>query len=149
MNKNVVNQKENFRDLVDPYLNKWKWVVLCIILSLVLAHLYLRYATYQYKEIATIQIKDNRQTNKLPEISSMQNYGLVKKDLNNVIDEVEIISSRALIEKVVKDLKFNIQYFVEGRIQKHEVYLNPPLNFNFSASDSVLFRVDTDRKSVV
>jgi len=143
MNKNVVNQKENFRDLVDPYLNKWKWVILCIILSLVLAHLYLRYATYQYKAIATIQIKDNRQTNKLPEISSMQNYGLVKKDLNNVIDEVEIISSRALIEKVVKDLKFNIQYFVEGRIQKSEVYINPPLNINFSATDSVLFRVDT------
>jgi capsular exopolysaccharide synthesis family protein len=143
MNNNPVNQKEHFRDLVDPYLNKWKLVIICIIFSLVLAHLYLRYATYKYQASATIQIKDDKQNNKLPEISSLQNYGLVKKDLNNVIDEVEIISSRALIEQVIKDLKFNIQYFVEGRIQKREVYINPPLKLNFSASDSVLFRVDT------
>ncbi|QRM90158.1 polysaccharide biosynthesis tyrosine autokinase [Lacinutrix sp. WUR7] len=143
MNNNAANQKEHFRDLVDPYLSKWKLVIFCVIAAFALAHLYLRYATYQYKASATIQIKDERQSTKLPEISSLQNYGLFKKDLNNVLDEAEIIGSRELIEQVVKDLKFNIQYYVEGRIQNHEVYANPPLNLNFSAPDSILFLADT------
>ncbi|MFD2823605.1 GumC family protein [Lacinutrix iliipiscaria] len=143
MNKNAANQKELFRDLVDPYLSKWKLVIVCTIIALALAHVYLRYATYQYKANATIQIKDDKQTTKLPELSSLQNYGLVKKDLNNVLDEVEVISSRALIEQAIKDLKFNIQYFVEGRIQKLEVYNDPPLKLNFSATDSVLYKADT------
>lgn len=143
MNNNAANQKEHFRDLVDPYLSKWKLVILCVITAIALAHVYLRYATYQYKASATIQIKDERQSTKLPEISSLQNYGLFKKDLNNVLDEAEIIGSRELIEQVVKNLKFNIQYYVEGRIQNHEVYANPPLNLNFSATDSILFQADT------
>ncbi|MBU2938635.1 polysaccharide biosynthesis tyrosine autokinase [Lacinutrix sp. C3R15] len=143
MNNNAANQKEHFRDLVDPYLGKWKLVLLCVIAAIALAHLYLRYATYQYKASATIQIKDERQSTKLPELSSLQNYGLFKKDLNNVLDEAEIVGSRELIEQVVKELKFNIQYYVEGRIQKHEVYVNPPLNLNFSAPDSILFQADT------
>lgn len=143
MNKKSPKQNEHFRDIVDPYLSKWKMILLCIVFALALAFVFLRYATYQYKATATIQIKDDRQTTKLPELSSLQNYGLFKKDLNNVLDETEIIGSRTLVEEAVKSLKFNIQYFVEGRIQKYEVYNNPPLILNFSATDSVLFLTDT------
>ena len=143
MDNKAINQKEHFRDLVDPYLSKWKLIIFCTIVALGLAFLYLRYATYQYQAKATIKIQDERQTTKLPEMASLQNYGLFKKDLNNVLDEAEIVSSRALIAEAVKALKFNIQYYVEGRIQKHEVYSNPPLSLNFSATDSVLHRADT------
>lgn len=138
-----MKQKEDFRDLIQPYLHKWKFILFCVIMAIACAFLYLRYADYQYEAKATIKIKDDKSKNKLPEISSLQNYGLFSQDQNNVIDEIEIIKSRSLIENVVKDLKFNIQYFVEGRIQDHEVYKNPPLNINFSASDSLIQKIDT------
>ncbi|PNQ73019.1 tyrosine protein kinase [Hanstruepera neustonica] len=138
-----MKQREDFRDLIQPYLHRWKFVVLCVFAAIVCAFLYLRYADYEYEANATIKIKDDKSKNKLPEISSLQNYGLFSQDQNNVLDEIEIIKSRNLIESVIKDLKFNIQYFVEGRIQDHEVYKNPPLNINFSATDSILQKIDT------
>ncbi len=138
-----MKQKEDFRDLIQPYLHRWKFIVLCVFIAIVCAFLYLRYAEYEYQAHATIKIKDDKSKNKLPEISSLQNYGLFSRDQNNVLDEIEIIKSRNLIESVVKDLKFNIQYFVEGRIQGHEVYKNPPLHVNFSATDSILQKTDT------
>ncbi|WP_418509958.1 GumC family protein [Corallibacter sp.] len=138
-----MKQNDQFKDLIEPYLRQWKLIVLCAISALVLAFLYLRYTNYQYAANATIKIKDNKATTKLPEISNLQNYGLFKTDQNNVLDEVEVIKSRALITEVVKELKFNIQFFVEGRIQAHEVYENPPLNINFSTTDSILHSIDT------
>ncbi|MDU8886155.1 polysaccharide biosynthesis tyrosine autokinase [Yeosuana sp. MJ-SS3] len=143
MAKNTTEQKEYFRDIIDVYLLRWKFIAFCTVVALVLAFLYLRYADYQYRAIATIKITDDKSKNKLPEISNLQNYGLFKTDLNNVIDEIEVLKSRALITEVVKDLKFNVQCFVEGRIKAVEIYTNPPLNINFSASDSIIHKVDT------
>ena len=143
MNTNPVNQKEHFRDVIDPYLSKWKFILLCVIAAVALAFMYLRYANYEYQANATIKIKDDEANNQMPEVSSLQNYGLFRRDANNVLDEVEVIKSRALIAEVIKDLKYNIQFFVEGRIQDHEIYTNPPLNINFSVSDSIIHKIDT------
>jgi len=143
MKNNSVKQDEHFRDIVDVYLNKWKFIIICLFAAFSLALIYLRYTSYQYKATATIKIKDDKNRNKLPEISSMQNYGLFKTDLNNVIDEIEVLKSRGIIKSVVKELKFNIQYFVEGSIKANERYTNPPVFINFNASDSIINRIDT------
>ena len=143
MSTNAVKQEKHFRDSIDIYLSKWKFIILCLLGAIILAFIYLRYTTYQYQANATIKIKDDKAKTKLPEISALQNYGLFKTDLNNVIDEIEILKSRALITEVVKDLKLNIRYYVEGRVKAEEIYTSPPLNINFSATDSVLHKVDT------
>jgi len=143
MNNKAINQEKHLRDIIEPYLRRWKFIIFCLLAAIFLAVLYLRYTNYEYKATATIKIKDDKDNNKLPEISAMQNYGLFKTDLNNVLDEIEVIKSRSLITSVVKELKYNIQFFVEGRIQASEVYKNPPLSINFSASDSILHKIDT------
>jgi len=138
-----MSKKPDFKEIISPYLHKWKFIVLCVIGSLFCALLYLRYTNYQYKATAKIKIKDDKSSSKLPEISTLQNYGLFKSENNNVLDEIEVIKSRTIIEEVIKDLKFNIQYFVEGRIKAHEEYKKPPLNITFSASDSIVHKIDT------
>lgn len=138
-----MKETEHFRDLVEPYLSRWKFILFCVVCALACSFLYLRYANYQYQAKAIIKIKDDKSQNKLPEISSLQNYGLFSNDQNNVLDEIEIIKSRNLIKSVVEDLKFNVQMFVEGRVQAHEVYINKPLNINFSVSDSIIHKIDT------
>lgn len=138
-----MNKKNDYKELINPYLHKWKFIVLCVFGALVVALLYLRYADYQYNASAKIKIKDDKSNSKLPEISTLQNYGLFKTENNNVLDEIEVIKSRTIIEEVIKELKFNIQYFVEGRIKAYEEYENPPLSINFNASDSIIHKVDT------
>jgi capsular exopolysaccharide synthesis family protein len=138
-----MNQNHDFKGVLTPYLHKWKFIIICAIFALTCAFVYLRYANYEYQANAKIKIKETQENDKLAELSRMQNYGLFRTENNNVLDEIEVIKSRIIIEQVIKDLKFNIQYFVEGRIKATEEYKNPPLNINFSASDSIIHTIDT------
>jgi capsular exopolysaccharide synthesis family protein len=143
MSTNIMNQNPDFKGILKPYLHKWKFISFCAIVAIACALVYLRYANYEYQANAKIKIKETQENDKLAELSRMQNYGLFRTENNNVLDEIEVIKSRIIIEQVVKELKFNIQYFVEGRIKATEEYKNPPLNINFSASDSIIHTIDT------
>ncbi|OIQ27489.1 MAG: tyrosine protein kinase [Bacteroidetes bacterium MedPE-SWsnd-G2] len=133
----------DFRTEVDHYLSKWKMFALCILVALGIAYTYLRYVSYEYEATAIIKINNEKQNNKLPELSALQDYGMFSSDFNNIIDEIEVIKSRALIKSVVEDLKLNIKYFVRGRIAEQEIYKNPPIHLSFFESDSLINTIDT------
>ena len=135
--------KDSFRDTIDIYLAKWKYIAIALLIALTAAFIYLRYANYEYKATASIKIREDNEANKLPEISSLQNYGIFAADFSRVEDEIEIIRSRRIIEQMVKDLKLNIKYYVQGRIKEQETYVDPPLALNFFESDSIINMVDT------
>ncbi|RKE95295.1 GumC family protein [Ichthyenterobacterium magnum] len=142
MDYNNTNLDE-LRNKVDLFLSKWKFILLFLIVALSWAYLHLRYANYQYEATASIKINDEKQSKQLPELTALQDYGMFSSDFNNVKDEAEIITSRALIKQVVEDLNLNIQYFVRGKIKEQEVYKNPPIVLNFFESDSILNAIDT------
>lgn len=135
--------KESFRNSIEIYLSNWKFILVLLVSTLLAAFLYLRYATYEYQSSTSIQLKEDKQTQGLPEISALQDYGLFADNGTNVTDEIEIIKSRTILSKVVDELDLNIEYYVVGRVKEQEVYLNPPLNLNFIASDSVIKTIDT------
>lgn len=134
----------DIRERVDFFTSKWKFILICLIIALISAFLYLRYATYQYEATATIKIKeDDQQNNSLKEITALQNFGPFSSNFNKVTDEIEIIRSRTLIQQVVDDLNLNIRYYNRGRIVEQEVFENPPINISFFAPDSLINAIDT------
>lgn len=138
MIQNPHTTKETVIDILELYLSKWKWILLCLIIALVFAYVHIRYSSYEYKAMATIKLKQDENSKKFSEISAVQSYGIFANDFSKVADEVEIIKSRTIVSRVVKDLKLNIQYFVSGQVKVEEVYTNPPININFFASDSII-----------
>ncbi|WP_299229356.1 polysaccharide biosynthesis tyrosine autokinase [uncultured Psychroserpens sp.] len=142
MNTNKIQYE--LRDKVDLFVSKWKFILFCLILAIGIAFLYLRYANYQYQATASIKINEERKSSqRLPELSALQDYGMFSTDFSNVTDEIEIIRSRTLVKQVVEDLKLNIKYFVRGKIKEQEVYTNPPVILNFFENDSVINTIDT------
>lgn len=135
--------KINLHDTLHVYLSQWKYFLISVILCLLLAFTFLRYSTNQYKSSTIIQLKDDKQTNKLPEISSLQGLGVISGDAKEVKDELEILKSKTLIEQVVKDLKLNISYHVQGVIKEKESYSAPPFNLTFFKDDSIINTIDT------
>src|SRR5690606_9734726 len=51
---------------------------------------------------------------------------------DNVENEMEVLKSRTLSEKTIEKLRFNISYFLEGRIKTVELYKNTPIEAVFS-----------------
>ncbi|WP_460218951.1 GumC family protein [Psychroserpens sp. MEBiC05023] len=137
MSNNTLTNENSIRDIVELYLSKWKLILVCLLIALALAFVKVRYSTFLYQANATIKLKEDENSRSLAEISSLQN-GILSSDLPNVTDEIEVIKSRAIITEVVRDLKLNIKYFVNGKVKQIETYSNPPVNISFFVNDSTV-----------
>ncbi|MUU77199.1 GumC family protein [Winogradskyella endarachnes] len=140
--KHTIKPNE-IRQTIDTFLSHWKIILMSIFIALFLGYTYIRYATFEYKASATIKIRDEKQSKKLPSIEEMTSEGLFSDGTNKIKDEIEIIKSKTLISNVIKDLNLNIRCFEEGSIKEREIYQNPPVKLSFFASDSVIYNLDT------
>lgn len=134
----------NIREVFEKYSFHWKWFVVGTIFALIVAFIYLRYASYQYEVTATILIDDEEKGSITSELSAFEDLGILKSAKTSLETEMGILKSRTLMENVIKDLNLNITYFSKGRIAKREIYKKEvPVNINFFISDSVLHQLDT------
>jgi capsular exopolysaccharide synthesis family protein len=143
MDSKPSSSSNDIRQSIELFLSHWKSILLCLIAAIVLGYTYLRYTTYSYNASATIKIRDEKQSQKLPSIEEISSKGLFAEGGNKIKDEIEVLHSRTLIENVVKKLKLNIRVFAEGSIKEKEIYKNPPIELSFFTSDSVIHKVDT------
>ncbi|MGE8378441.1 MAG: GumC family protein, partial [Sphingobacterium sp.] len=114
----------NLRQLFEQYLFYWKWFVLSILLALGIALVYLRYAEKIYNTTAKILLKDERsgasgELSGIVELNS--SMGLGGRSAAFVTDQIEVLSSRRLIRKVVDQHNLNITYAEKGKIRSSEV----------------------------
>ena len=84
----------------------------------------------------------------MSEIAAFQDLGVFSNSLNSLDNEIEVLKSRSLIAKVVKELNLNVQYKFQGRIQTVEYYNNAPVKLNFIEGDSILDITKVDFKLV-
>ncbi|TRX40123.1 GumC family protein [Flavobacterium restrictum] len=121
----------NLRAIIDKYSIHWKWFVLCVLVSMIVAFMYLRYTAPQYRATTTILVKDDKKGGMLSELSSFADLGLGGGLKSNVDNEVEILKSRTLVESTVKKLNFNISLIVKGNVRDVEIYNDGPITVYF------------------
>ncbi|WP_345955125.1 polysaccharide biosynthesis tyrosine autokinase [Mucilaginibacter sp. PAMB04168] len=109
-------------DLILGYLRYWKWFLLSLFVFSVIGYFYVKTQVPQYSIQTQILLKDAKQaTNKMV----LEELGVTPPNLE-VENEILIIKSSSLIEKVVKDLALQTEYYAEGRLNKRLLYLNEP-----------------------
>ncbi|MBU2950255.1 polysaccharide biosynthesis tyrosine autokinase [Tamlana agarivorans] len=132
----------NIRQEIEKYAIHWKWFVLSIILAGIGAFLYLRYTPNLYEVATTILIEDDAK-GASPELAVFEELG-IGGNQKNIANEITILESRSLINKVGENLKLNIAYFKDGNIRSTEQLKNElPFNINFLTADSFLFDFST------
>ncbi|WP_353779872.1 polysaccharide biosynthesis tyrosine autokinase [Winogradskyella sp. 3972H.M.0a.05] len=132
MNKPQNNDMSNFledNESIDfaleakKYLRFWPWFAIALFVCLVGAYVYLRYATPIYQTTAKIKILDESEGLELP------TSAFVFKRVNiNLENEIEILKSYLILERVVQKLNLNANIFEEGRIRTSRVK-EPPFQF--------------------
>lgn len=133
LNNLKVEEEEsiNIAEMVQNYLQYWKWFILSVMLTLTVAVGYIRYTTPIYKATTTILVKDDRKGGLQSELSAFSDLGAMGGVKSNVDNEIEIIKSRTIVEKAVRALDFNISYFSDGRVRNIERYQNMPIKISF------------------
>ena len=144
------NDTINIREEIEKYFIYWRWFVVCSMLALIGAYVYLRYSTPAYSASTSILIKDNQKSGISAELEAFKDLGIVGgSSSNNTDNEIEILKSRKIIGNVVDSLDLRVSYFSEGRVKQTEIYDNSPVTFIFLEKDSVLQKVDTTFSIVI
>ena len=118
----------NIREEIEKYVYHWKWFVLSAFLALSIVFIYLRYTPNQYEAAATILIEDVENS----ELSAFKDLGLVGSSQASLENEIELLKSRNLIQRVAKELQLNVSYYNQGRVIEAEFFHNrSPFNINF------------------
>lgn len=132
-------QDFNLKEIIQPYIQKWFWFVLCVVIALVIAKIHLRYTIPSYQSKASILIKDDVSSSNFGGLSPFSNAGyLGGMATNKVANELAILNSKRLISEAVRELNHNITYENIGSIITSELYANKPLTVQYlSFKDSL------------
>ncbi|MDO6819755.1 polysaccharide biosynthesis tyrosine autokinase [Zobellia sp. 1_MG-2023] len=136
------NNTFDLKEILATYTIHIKWFILSVVVALIIAFLYIRYATPKFAVQTQIQILEDKTSGS--ELDVFQDLNLLGGGKNKVEDELQLISSRSNFIRVVKELNLNTQILVQGNIKETELYKNPPVNLNFIAADSILNRANLD-----
>ncbi|WP_194850522.1 GumC family protein [Nonlabens antarcticus] len=117
-----MENEESLSEQIQPYLRKWWWFVVSALVILSVAAIYLRYSTSIYQAEASILIKDTQSGGGISEIAALGDLGSLGSNFNTVENEIEILSSRKLMSRVVEELALDVQYFNEGNVKISESF---------------------------
>ncbi|WP_278036328.1 GumC family protein [Flavobacterium nitratireducens] len=127
ISKESQEQEFHLRAELDKYLVHWKWFVLVVLVAVLIAFVYLRYAVPQYQVSTTILVKDEKKGGGLSELSAFADMGITTGLKNNLDNEVEILKSRTLVESTIQKLHLNVTLVSEGKIKSTVIYKKRPI----------------------
>jgi tyrosine-protein kinase Etk/Wzc len=125
------------KDLFYKYIRFLPLFIISVALSLMVAFLYLRYATLVYQSTGTMVIQDdNSSSGGNDKFDNIFSSGSKK----NILNEIEYIRSAKLMARVVKALDLNFTYTAIGKIKELNAYTSCPFQAEaFEIRDSAGF----------
>ena len=129
-------EKTDYQAVLFKYIIRWPWFVTSVIVCLACAWLYLQYTTPIYNISASIIIKDDKKGGSAgSDLSVFEGMGIINTN-KNIDNEIEILRSKSLVKKVVKELGLYINYSAKGSFHHVELYGNSPVLVQFSPEDA-------------
>ena len=132
----------DYRQFLTKYLAHWLWFLISILLCLTIAYLYVKSTTPMYKISARVLVNDEKKGGGLSGNSLLGDLGGLLGGKSTVDNEAEILKTRSLMDKVVKDLQLNISYYKKERFRQVELYEAPfrvePVKLNDSVTSTIV-----------
>jgi capsular exopolysaccharide synthesis family protein len=137
-NETSINITESFK----KYLRYWPWFLGAMLLSLIIAFTYLRYADVIYTTEAKVKLIDDKKNTNF----SLDMSKVFSKSTINLENEIALFNSYRLSEQVVQNLKLNVIYVSKGKINS-KINFNPPFVINYalpqdSLSDIIKYEIN-------
>ncbi|UZO81455.1 polysaccharide biosynthesis tyrosine autokinase [Aquimarina sp. ERC-38] len=122
VDENENNNSFNIKEVINKYLHYWPWFAGSLLIAIVIAFLYFRYAPTVYATEAKIKIIDD--SNEL-DIANEALSILGGGSNINLDNEIEVLQSYKLLEQVVSSLNLDIRYYEVGNIKTRRIFKPP------------------------
>ena len=113
----------SIKDHIRKYIAYWPVFILSMGIFVAVAVLYLRKATLKYSATALILVKGEK-AGSMPD--DLVSSALIASRSSNMENELALMRSSGLMERIVLENEFNISYYIVGKIKSSDIYLNAP-----------------------
>ncbi|RYY57815.1 MAG: polysaccharide biosynthesis tyrosine autokinase [Chitinophagaceae bacterium] len=140
----------SIKDLFYKYLRYLPLILLCVLIAMGGAFLYLRYATQIYSSSGLMIIQqDQKQTS----TDKVEDLLLGSNKTQNIQNEMEILRSKPLMERVVAKLDLSFDVIQHGKIKDLNVYRQKPfairaISINDSSHSFAMTVLYTDNEAL-
>ena len=137
MNRNKELDNKNalidLGDLFKKLLFHWPLYLIVLLIATASALTYLKYARPRYMSSAKLYLKDEKKNG---EESDMLKSLSIFNNGKNIENEMEVLKSPILVEKVIRENRFNVRYFKRNAFRNEEIAEQQPLHLNFLSDSS-------------
>jgi tyrosine-protein kinase Etk/Wzc len=111
------------KEFIFKYLKYLPWVMVTLVLFLILAYLKVRYATSIYRVQSSLLIKDDHSDNRNTDGRFDELF--MSQGVSNLSNEIEILKSKPVLQRVARDLNLQIYYYDKGNVKTSLMYPDP------------------------
>lgn len=135
MENNSIQQNNNdtidIRELIFKYLKKWYWFVISVFICLFIAFIYIRSTTPKYQVQSTLLLRNSDKSGfDIADLVSFQGTSISAS--GEVEDEIQVLSSRTIIEQIIHDLELKTEYWEKIGMRYMQKYQNSPVTLQVS-----------------
>jgi capsular exopolysaccharide synthesis family protein len=112
----------------------WPLYLLVLLVMVTGALFYLKYKTPVYMSSAKLYLKDDQKEGG-GQVEALKSLSLFNSG-KNIENEVEVLQSPILVEKVIAANGFNIRYYIKGAVKNDEIYNHRPFNIRVLSDSS-------------
>ena len=123
-------QSIDIKQMLFTALHYWYLFVIAVAVALVAGFFVNRYSTKVYQTSGTILIKEGRSGYDATSIMTSNSFG----NSQNIDNELAILRSYTLTERVVKKMGIEVTYMEKGRVSMVEMYKTSPFLVEFERS---------------
>ncbi|MDD2799315.1 MAG: polysaccharide biosynthesis tyrosine autokinase [Bacteroidales bacterium] len=122
-------EKDNIdiRGIAIKYIKLWKYFAISVVICVLIGGLYTLTLTPQYRVSASILIKGKDGANPLKDQMGFLDNMDILGAKDNVLDEVQVLSSKSMMLKVVNALNLQTTYYIKTRLKEVEIYQTSPI----------------------
>ncbi|WP_293303676.1 GumC family protein [Pedobacter sp. UBA5917] len=124
----------DLNDLFQKMLFHWPLYLLVLLAMVAGGFLYMKYKKPMYMSSAKLYLKDEKKGGG-EEMDALKSLSLFNNG-KNIENEMEVLKSPILVEKVIAANGFNIRYYIKGTVKNEEIYNRTPLTIRVLSDSS-------------
>ncbi len=116
----------DFQKILSQVISYWWLFLLSLLIAIGAGQFYLRYTVFEYSARAVLLIKDAGRSGNISEQSILLAESGLSTGGKSMDNEIQILKSLSLMEKVVERLGLDVSYYRQGNLKESELYVNTP-----------------------
>lgn len=135
MQKKTSGRELDYLKIVRILLSRWYLLAGSVLVALLIAYAYLWYTPKTYATSGMLKFDEEK--SELTDLANVMNNS--GRSPANLQSEKFIIQSRSILLNAIKQLDYNISFYISGRIRNYDLYPAKPIEISLSKFDSLNF----------